>query len=380
MTVGAVILAGGKSSRMGTDKGELKIWGLRFLDRLAQEFEGFSELLVSVNQEEKYPGLECSKVSDLWKDCGPMGGLHAALKSCRSDALVVVPCDVPFFSREVADAMCACLDEETDVVTAVTADGKGHPLCGVYRKRCYNVLEQCLREKNYKMTEALSRLRKKECPMGKFSWRLQNINTPKEFQMLQNRSCLAVCGWKNSGKTTLIEKLIPCLTQQGLRVATIKHDGHSYTPDVPGTDSHRFFQAGASTSIIYDQEKYSISRRGRVTEQELLSLAPEADLILLEGAKWTDYPKLEILRKENKKAPIPGLRGRIAYVSDQELGQDLTVFGLEEIPEIADYIMKAFVDGTLRERWKEEEHESYSGSMSNADGSGGPSGTGRNSG
>ena len=56
---------------------------------------------------------------------------------------------------------------------------------------------------------------------------------------------LAVCGVKNSGKTILIQKLIPLLQNQGLKVAAVKHDGHDFTPDVPGTDSHRMKAAGA---------------------------------------------------------------------------------------------------------------------------------------
>lgn len=363
MTYGVVILAGGRSSRMGTDKAELRLDGVRFLDKLMEELRGFSQLLVSVNDRDKFLDLECPRVVDVWKGCGPMGGLHAALKCCEVDALVVVPCDVPFFSKEAATKLCAELDEETDAVIAVTEDGREHPLCGVYRKSCFKVLEQCLTEQNYRMREALSRLRQKKCLMGKYSWRLRNVNTPEEFQKLKNRSCLAVSGWKNSGKTTLIEKLIPLLTGEGLNIATIKHDGHSYVPDVPGTDSHRFFQAGASTSIIYDQEKYSVTRRMGVTDQELFSLAPGADIILLEGAKWTDYPKLEIIRKDNQKTAIEELRGRIAYVTDLTLHQELPVFGLEDVSEIAAFIIKAFTDGTLRERWKEEENEISSGGL-----------------
>lgn len=368
MNYGAVILAGGKSRRMGSNKAELELGGVRFLDKLVYELSGFPELLVSVDDPEKHPGWRYPMVGDLFPGSGPMGGLHAALQGCSSDALAAVPCDVPLFSKAMAEEMCRCLDAETDAVIAVTEDGREHPLCGVYKKSCCSVLQQCLQERNYRMRDALAKLSVKRYQPGKHSWRLQNVNTPEEFRKLGRRDCLAVSGWKNSGKTTLIEKLIPLLSRHRLNVATIKHDGHSYEPDVPGTDSYRFFQAGASTSIIYDKEKYSITRRASMTEEELLELAPEADIILLEGAKWTGYPKIETLRKENGRQPIPDLQGRIAYVSDMESLSGAPVFGLEDITGIAAFIMQSYENGTLKERWKNEEHSYDTGSLPGAPG------------
>ena len=363
MNYGAVILAGGRSRRMGKDKAKLELNGIRFLDRLVCELSGFPELLISVNEKEKYPEMGYPPVCDIYQGCGPMGGLHAALLRCASAALVVVPCDVPFFSREIADEMCACMEGETDAVIAVTEDGREHPLCGVYKKSCLGVLEQCLEGQDYRMRDALAGLKVKTWRAGKQSWRLLNVNTPEELEKLQGRNCLAISGWKNAGKTTLIEKLIPALAQYGLNIAVVKHDGHRYVPDVPGTDSHRFFQAGASTSLIYDGEKYSLTRRGSVTDEELLRMAPEADILLFEGAKRTGYPKIEVVRRENGRPPIPDLRGRIAYVSDMELLQEIPVFDPEDISEIAAFILKACADGTLKERWKDGERDDDSGSL-----------------
>lgn len=70
---------------------------------------------------------------------------------------------------------------------------------------------------------------------------------------------LAVCGVKNSGKTILIQKLIPLLQNQGLKVAAVKHDGHDFEPDVPGTDSHSFWKAGAVGTAIFSDSKYMVN-------------------------------------------------------------------------------------------------------------------------
>lgn len=358
MTFGAVILAGGKSRRMGTPKQQLTLDGVRFIDRLAQELGGFHELLISVEDEKLHTRMPCPMVSDQYPDCGPMGGLHSALKSCVSDALLAVSCDIPLFSMAMAERLCACLDAETDAVITVTEDGRQHPLCGVYKKSCLPVLEQFLQEKNYRMRAALAKLRVKEYAVGAESWRLSNVNTPQDYARLCRHLCMAqkrqpvsrqnmiaICGWKNSGKTTLIEKLIPILTQKGVKVAVVKHDGHSYEPDVPGTDSSRFFQAGASACVIFDAEKYTLTRRVAIDGEEAPLLIPDADLILLEGFKWSSYPKIEMVCGENAGQPIPDLQGRIAYVSDKDglkdsLRDGLPVFGRQDVRQIAEFVIQ----------------------------------------
>ena len=106
---------------------------------------------------------------------------------------------------------------------------------------------------------------------------------------------IAVSGVKNSGKTTLIEKLIPALNTRGVKTVVLKHDGHSFAADREGTDTCRFLAAGAMGAAIFDGEKFQAVKFAAVTERDLIALYPEADLILLEGFKWTDYPKIELV-------------------------------------------------------------------------------------
>lgn len=108
------------------------------------------------------------------------------------------------------------------------------------------------------------------------------------------QTVLAVSGEKNSGKTTLIESLIPCITKSGRSVAVIKHDGHSFEPDVKGTDTERFFSAGACGTAVYDGEKFMLVKKVQVDAFELLKHFPDADVILIEGLKYVDMPKLRI--------------------------------------------------------------------------------------
>lgn len=128
---------------------------------------------------------------------------------------------------------------------------------------------------------------------------------------------LAICGIKNSGKTTLIERLLPKLCAAGLKVAVIKHDGHDFEADVPGTDSYRHFFAGAYGVAVYSPQKMSVVKKDRsVTVEKLISFFPEADLILCEGQKNSDFAKLEVVRAQVCGSPVCHGPEVLAYVSD----------------------------------------------------------------
>ncbi|MDR1795944.1 MAG: molybdopterin-guanine dinucleotide biosynthesis protein B [Clostridiales Family XIII bacterium] len=111
---------------------------------------------------------------------------------------------------------------------------------------------------------------------------------------MNHAAVIAVCGRKNSGKTTLIEALIPKLAARGVKVAVVKHHGHAFDPDVPGTDTWRFYQAGAVGTVISDDRCYMLSRRAETGAGDLVALFPDADLVLLEGYRDAGYPKIEL--------------------------------------------------------------------------------------
>lgn len=149
---------------------------------------------------------------------------------------------------------------------------------------------------------------------------------------------LAVSGVKNSGKTTLIERLLPLLAEKGVRTAVIKHDGHGFTPDTPETDSFRYFAAGACGTAVFDGEKFSLSRRASVSEKELILFFPDADLILLEGFKNSEYKKLELVRNGVSASPVCDPQTCIALISDLDLKTTLPLFHPNAVEDIAAFI------------------------------------------
>lgn len=140
---------------------------------------------------------------------------------------------------------------------------------------------------------------------------------------LKRPAVLAVSGVHNSGKTTLLEKLLPVLRSRGLKVGIIKHDGHDFTPDVPGTDSFRLREAGAEGVAVYSGTRYLLTEEFRLTEQDLLALFERHgyDLVLLEGFKSSGWPKIEVVRRE--LSPEPQSFEPLAVVGDLP-GADFT--------------------------------------------------------
>lgn len=151
---------------------------------------------------------------------------------------------------------------------------------------------------------------------------------------------MAVSGVKNSGKTTVLEGLVAELAARGLKTAVIKHDGHRFQPDRPGTDTCRHLAAGAVGAAVFDGEKFQAVKYAAVTERDLIALFPEADLILLEGFKHSDWPKVEVVRAGNSSAPVCGGDRLLALVTDLPLEDaGAPVLGLTDRSGLADLIL-----------------------------------------
>jgi len=130
---------------------------------------------------------------------------------------------------------------------------------------------------------------------------------------------IGITGVKNSGKTTLMVKLIEALSGRGLRVGSIKHDAHHFDPDVPGRDSWRHRQAGAFASAVFDRDKYMLIKDEPQSIDGLLHMMAEADIVLIEGARETPYPKIEVVRRGNSNQAIAPPEQLIALATDTDL-------------------------------------------------------------
>ncbi len=202
MKIGCVILAGGKSSRMGTDKALLEYDGRYFIEQIADELSRFEERIIARGSN---PGIlgdierVWKVIPDLYPEHGPLGGLHAALSACESDALFVATCDMPLMGCELARKLCAAMQDTDDggnrvdaydVVISVGSDGKVHPLCGVYRKSAIPVLEEQIASDRNRVMEALKKLRVNYVTIDSpaLARQLANINTLEDYEKLKHET------------------------------------------------------------------------------------------------------------------------------------------------------------------------------------------------
>lgn len=156
-----------------------------------------------------------------------------------------------------------------------------------------------------------------------------------------------VVGWKNAGKTGLMERLVTEITGRGLRVSTIKHAHHTFDVDHAGKDSHRHRVAGASEVLLASRHRFALMHELREDEEPSLEtllgkLAP-VDLVLVEGYKRDSHAKIEAFRAEPGNPLIANgdlTIKAIAADSAVDLDRPLPVFDLNDTKAVADFILE----------------------------------------
>ncbi|MDZ5697777.1 molybdopterin-guanine dinucleotide biosynthesis protein B [Chelativorans sp. M5D2P16] len=160
------------------------------------------------------------------------------------------------------------------------------------------------------------------------------------------QNVFGVTGWKNSGKTTLTERLVAAFAERGLKVATVKHAHHAFDVDQPGTDSFRHRAAGAREVAIVSSLRWALMHElkdeAEPTLADILSRLSPSDLVLVEGFKRHSHPKIECRRGEARdQAPLAGnVPAIVAVASDAPTADGgLPSFDLDDIEGIADFIV-----------------------------------------
>jgi molybdopterin-guanine dinucleotide biosynthesis protein B len=152
-----------------------------------------------------------------------------------------------------------------------------------------------------------------------------------------------VTGWKNSGKTGLMERLITEFTARGLSVSSIKHAHHSFDIDHPGRDSYRHRDAGARQVLLASRNRWALMHELRNEDEpnlgDLLKQLLPVDLVLIEGYKRDRHPKIEAHRKETGQPLIaPEDETIVAVASDTSVTIDRPVLDLNDTASIANFI------------------------------------------
>jgi len=185
----AIILAGGKSSRMGVDKAMLLVNGQPMIEKIARQLDGFfSQILISANDVEKYAFLGYNVVPDKMPGQGPLMGIASALRDSANELNFVVACDIPYIDLAfVENMLIEAVESQADIVIPIRPDGKYEPLFAVYHQSSLRAIDEVLSSGGRKISETFSRCRTRYTELGKTDW-LTNLNSIAEYEEFEKQT------------------------------------------------------------------------------------------------------------------------------------------------------------------------------------------------
>ncbi len=200
MDIGALILMGGKNSRMnGNVKGLLKIKNSTFLEKIRETLNDFSSIYLSINdkfskeQKQNFENMGFKIIEDIYKEIGPLGGIYSSLLNCKEEYLFITACDMPFITKNSIEVLCNKVDKNTDGVVFYDKNNKLYPLGAIYSKNVLPIIEEMIEKKYYKLSYLIEKsnfvkinIEKTDIPLKVLS----NINTLQEYDLFINNESL----------------------------------------------------------------------------------------------------------------------------------------------------------------------------------------------
>ncbi len=190
--MGAFILAGGKSTRMGRDKAFVEFEGRTLLERAIELARSAASEFRIVGSREKFSGY-APIVEDVFRECGPLGGIHAALRSSSTELNLILAVDMPFMKPTFLQYLIDLAQKDCEACVTLPRGAAGwQPLCAVYRREFVTEAEKALRARRYKIDPlfALVRTRviqQEELEAGGFSESMfRNLNAPEDVESAEN--------------------------------------------------------------------------------------------------------------------------------------------------------------------------------------------------
>ena len=180
------VLVGGKSSRMGCNKALLQIRNQTLTEQVARQLRIVTNGVCLIGQADIYGSLGYSTIQDLYKECGPLAGIHAALSAAIAEWNLVVACDMPEVTAEFLGLLIARAEQgSADAVIPAGPDGRPEPLCAAYHRTCLAEITRALEAGIFKVMSGLSRLKVDiwRVPDGRY---FHNLNTPLDWTDYSN--------------------------------------------------------------------------------------------------------------------------------------------------------------------------------------------------
>jgi len=390
--VSLALLAGGLSTRMGENKAFLPLGDGTLLewvrDRLAPLF---AHTYLVVRKPELFQDLGLAVVKDVLPESGSVVGIYTAILASPTERVVCVACDMPFVSprlvRQLAERSAGY-----DVFVP-RHEGRVEPLCAVYGKGCLDVMREFIQGGGRRIVDVYDKLNTgylevDEAGVADPGRLFANANTPAEleaaraelasaepatagaglaktppggapatdddawmaalsprirdFMSASSLPVVSFVGKKKSGKTTVVLGVVGELRRRGYRVAVIKHDTHGFEIDVPDTDTFHFRELGTEVVGISSPDKY-VWQNSVSVEPGLPGLVSQVsepvDLVITEGFKKEDAPKIEVSRRERSTELVAAPDELIGIASDQEFSDyDVPQFSLDDFVGLANLV------------------------------------------
>ena len=374
--LGIIVLAGGLSTRMGTDKTRLPWGSTTLLGEMLRKavLTECGEILVSINreleeseahiiEEARSFGRHIQLVLDTIAMKGPLSGLQSALSVGTREAYIVVSADMPWFSFHWLPSWEVHIDAflQGELLAMVPYVGlqEYEPLAAIYKRSVLDTIQESLEGEDVSMHGVLDKIPYMEMDMIEEAELYSNVNTRLSYKLAKAKSAnrersvpivTISASQSKSGKTTVATSLINRLSQRGIVVGMVKSDGHGFSMDQEGTDTWKASQAGAKAVAIAGPNGYAMVVHGESMQrqQQLIRLANEmpVDLVLLESRSHGVAPIIEVVRANHNDIRLQQLEDIVAVVTDIDDTLDGNTiceqfsFSDEDMDRLADWILK----------------------------------------
>jgi molybdopterin-guanine dinucleotide biosynthesis protein A len=180
-----IILAGGKSTRMGTDKGLISYKNKTFVEHIISAIQPFVDEIIIISNLNSYDKFELKRYDDLIKNAGPLAGIYTGLHYSHTENNLVVSCDVPLINKKILQKLIAQINNTSEVIQLKSKD-KNMPLIAIYKKKCEAIFLEELKQEQRKVQKAIKKCKVNtvliDTVLEKYT---TNINTKNDLDLLE---------------------------------------------------------------------------------------------------------------------------------------------------------------------------------------------------
>ena len=343
-----IVAAGGRSTRMGTDKRFLPLDGETLLARMLRKGSaaGVHSIVLAAEGERSDLAALAEEygaylVTDEIPAQGPAAAIAAGLAAAKTEWALVLSGDMPFYDFELVRALLPEATGDTQVVLP-TISGYWQPLAALYRRDAGTAFAAAIARGDRKLGIILRELTVKELPLTVDAGIFFNVNTPASYRLALGRLAnehrtkpiLSVAApASGTGKTTFIENLIPLLAARGVRCAVIKSDSHGFNLDTAGKDTARFTAAGAEAVAVSSPDGYFIQQKTKTRQdfQNLIAniIPNSVDLYITESRSRGVLPTFML----DRGLGMPEIDERVAacFAKERSIDTDVLTFDLDDM-------------------------------------------------